>query len=208
MFASQSHKDDLITMLMAVDKKIQEKDAEKCQTTETVNRGFNKRLYFNTGIRKGPCVDEDCNDAVPLNELNYHVIEKHNGERGTVDSNGQITENFYIDWTGLENLDGTWQFRYYKYSGHTFFPRLVKRNGFYYVYMKILSHEDAARGLQVDLEVVNPRSNATIKLTGMKVYPVDMKWQKVIEEGEGVLTFDQKMAGKLFGPYYMLPVSQ
>ena len=98
VFASNSHKDDLITMLMAVDKRIQERNAEQLQTTETVNRGFNKRLYFNTGMRqcvhgcdrvgsdsdvslhekscrrrKVPCVHEDCTNAVPLNGLIGHL---------------------------------------------------------------------------------------------------------------------------------------
>ena len=67
VFASQSYKDDLFAMLMAVDKKIQEKN--QLQTTETVNRGLNNKLYFNRGMRK---CDHGCKYAGSDDDVGLH----------------------------------------------------------------------------------------------------------------------------------------
>ena len=147
---------------------------------------------------------ELCNDAVPFNELLDHVKEKHYSHRRIVDSNGIVVdsngimcENLIIKADGFEMSDPSFPHSHYNYSGHTFFPRIVKRGEIYYVYLKILCDEGAAKEFLVDLEVANVEDKAIIILPGMKVYSVDIKWQDVIEDGEGVLKFDHTMARKL-----------
>ena len=218
---------------MAVDRKIQDKNAEHRQTTEWVNRGFNKRLYFNTGMRrcihgcehvgsyidvgvhekscqsrKVPCVIEDCNDAVPLNELIDHIetvgtfecprhwdlriVECSDNSVETSWGGGKLNKKF-------KNLNRTWDHVfYYIYSGHKFFPRVVKRNNIYNVNTKIMANEEAANQFKVDLELGNKKNLASIKLPGMKVYSVDTKHQDILEKEEGVMSFGQNMAEKLF----------
>ena len=64
------------------------------------------------------------------------------------------------------------------------------------MYTRILGDEDAASKFMVDLEVVNPNTNASLKCPGVKLYPVDMKRQDVIKEEDGVLLFENRLAKK------------
>ena len=66
------------------------------------------------------------------------------------------------------------------------------------MYTRILADEDTASRFTVDLEMVKPSTNASLRCPGVKVYPVDTKWQDVIKDEEGVLFFDQKLAKKFF----------
>ena len=147
---------------------------------------------------KVPCVAEWCSEEVPLNELFDHVNEKHGGEKGTVDSNGFINDNWTMSFEVWKKKDVTFTVPHYDFSGQTFFLRLVKQEGIFCTYMRILADEDTASKFTVDLEVVNPDNNTSIKCTGVKVYPVKMKWQDVIMDEDGVLFFDERMAKKLF----------
>ena len=223
VFASRSHKDDLLTMLMAVDRKVQERNGHYLQTTETVNRGLNKRLFFNTGMsqcqhscdyvgsaeavgihekkcerRSVPCVSEDCSEELPLNGLFQHVNEEHVGKRFTVDSNGLINHWWWMSAGNAKELDITWVVPYYNFDGYTFIHRIVKRERIYYVYLRIVADEDSAKKFKVDIEVESKDGQICVKYLGAKVYPIDIPWWDAIEEGEGVLEFGQKMAEKLF----------
>ena len=140
--------------------------------------------------RKVPCVAEWCGEEVPLKELMEHVNEKHGVKKWTVDSDGLIEKNW-------NSKSGT-KVRHYDFSGHTFIHRLIKLKGIFYMYTKILADEAAASKFMVDLEVVNPKNNTSMKCPGVKVYSVDMKWQDVIKDEDGVLFFDQMMAKKFF----------
>ena len=98
-------------------------------------------------------------------------------------------------------LDATWAAPYCHFSGHTFLPRFLKRGGTFYAYLRVMADEDAAAAFRVSLEVVNPDSNATVRCPGVRVYNIDMRWQDLIEDGEGVLPIEQKMAKKIFYAY-------
>ena len=45
---------------------------------------------------------------------------------------------------------------------------------------------------------ISPSTDASLRCPGVKVYPVDTKWQDVIKDEEGVLFFDQKLVTKFF----------
>ena len=146
--------------------------------------------------RKVPCVAEWCSDYIPLNEMIDHVNAKHGGKKSKVDSNGLMS----ITWGNKDfnNENNYWTVTHADFSGHTFIPRITKKDGIYYLYTKILADNDAASKFKVDIEAKNMKNNLSLKLPGAKVYPMDMKWQDVIEDEDGVLSFDMYMAKKLF----------
>ena len=148
--------------------------------------------------RKVPCVAEWCCEEVPLNELLYHVNANHGGEKGTVQSNGLIVDDWTMSFEVWKKKDVTFTVPFYDFSGQTFFLRLIKHEGIFCTYMKVLADKDTASKLTIDLEVVNPNNNTSMKCPGVNVYPVEMKWQDVIMDEEGVLFFEERMAKKLF----------
>ena len=150
---------------------------------------------------KIPCVSENCSKKFPLNKLIQHTDAKHGGAKGqwtAVDSDVLIQLTWRYETKDWNNKDNNWGVAHIDFSGHTFIPRFTKREGIFYVYAKILANNDAASKFTVDLEVTNPNNTASLKFMGLKVFPVDVKWQEVIKDEDGVLTFDEKQAKKLF----------
>ena len=145
---------------------------------------------------KVPCVFEDCDEEVPLNKMIEHVNTEHYGKKMKAVSDGLIV----ILWNhnNMSNEYNYWNVLHCDFSGHTFIPRIRKWNGIYYLYTKILANKDAASKFKVDIEAMNVKNNISLMFPGAKVYPVDMKWQKVIKDEDGVLSFDKYMAKKLF----------
>ena len=146
--------------------------------------------------RKVPCVKENCDEYIPLNEMIDHVNAKHGGKKIDVDSDGMID----IWWSdnNLNDVNMYWVVTYSDFSGHTFLPRMVRKDGIYYLYTKILADSNAASKFKVDIEAKNMKNNLSLKLPGAKVYPADMKWEDVIKDEDGVLLFDKNLAKKLF----------
>ena len=148
--------------------------------------------------RKVPCVSHVCGKVLPLNQLLEHVDGQHGGVKLMVDRNGLVQRML---WQTVEiwNVDDvTWGVNYFHYSGHTFICRIIKHRGIYHIYVRIMADKDVAKQFNVDLKLVNPISKANIKIPGMKIYPIDTKWQDVIKDIGGVLSFHQLTAEKLF----------
>ena len=140
---------------------------------------------------------EGCRKYIPLNEMIDHVSDaKHGGKKSKVDSNGLMS----ITWGNKDfnNENNYWTVTHTDFSGHTFIPRITKKDGIYYLYTKILADSDAASKFKVDIEAKNMKNNLSLKLPGAKAYSMDMKWQDVIKDEDGVLSFDMYMAKKLF----------
>ena len=116
----------------------------------------------------------------------------------TVDSDGLISSYWYYTIANWNKQNHYWVVTHSDFSGHTFLPRITKKDGIVYIYTKILADSGTASKFMVDIEVVNAKNKISLKFPGAKVYPVDMKWQDVIEDEDGVLSFDQNMAKKLF----------
>ena len=148
--------------------------------------------------RKVPCVAEWCSEEVPLNELLDHINAKHGGEKGTVEANGVIDDDWTISFEEWKKKDVTFTVPHYDFSGHTFLLRLIKQEGIFCMYLRILADQETAKKFMVDLEVMNLNNNTTMKCSGVKVYSVEMKWQDVIMDEDGVLFFEERMAKKLF----------
>ena len=151
--------------------------------------------------RKVPCVHEGCNIKVPLNELMDHVIEKHGGykQKPELEEFNDDTCNSQVQFSSrVSNMykaeTHPWPVFYCNFSGHTFIIRLMKREKDFYAYVKILAEKNVASKFVVDLEVVNPNNNTSLKCPELKLYPVDMKWKDVIKDEDGVLLFDQNLA--------------
>ena len=153
--------------------------------------------------RKVPCVHEGCSIKVPLNELIDHVNEKHGGyeQKSESEEFNDNTSSSLIQFSSkIANLYSDthhWPVFYCHFSGHTFIIRLMKRERFFYVYTKILAEKNVASKFVVDLEVVNPNNNASLKCPGLKLYPIDMKWKDVIKDEDGVLLFEENLALRL-----------
>ena len=149
--------------------------------------------------RKVPCVHEGCSEGVPLNELIEHVNATHGGHKLKVSSNGLLADwrwNMSFDLWSTKNIN--WTVEHHDFCGHTFISRFTKKEGIFLMYVRIMAGENAAKKFMVDLEVVNPINNTSLKCPNVKVYPIDMRWKDVIKDEHGVLFFDQVMAKRFF----------
>ena len=168
---------------------------------ELIGEEFQPRepLDWELNERKVPCVYEGCSEDIPLNELIEHVNAKHGGQKLKVYSNGMLQDwrwNMSFDLWNTKNIN--WTVEHHDFSGHTFIPRFTKKEGIFLMYIRIMADEGAANKFMVDLEVVNPNNNTSLKCPGVKVYSIDMKWKDVIKDENGVLFFDQMMAKRFF----------
>ena len=96
-------------------------------------------------------MDEDCGKMVTLTQLIPHLENEHPWtarERAT--SGGLMSATWqYSAATDPLDPDVTWSLTMHDFSGHIFFPRILKREGIHHVYVRILANEEVAKKFRV-----------------------------------------------------------
>ena len=175
VFASKSCEMHLKDLLTAVDKEIKKKGG---QTVEVSIRGFNKDLYFNPDLRR--CTSKYCNEFG-----RNRGIETHERDGCGARMVPCISESCYKTMPLYNLLEHLHE---YHENGY----RVI-----YYMYLRVMANEAVAAKYSVDLEITTPNGLVSTKLSGVRVYSVDLPWEEVIEDrqlGRGVLAIHPYMA--------------
>ena len=182
------------------------------------NRGIETHERDGCGARMVPCISESCYKTMPLYNLLEHLHEYHdNGyrvmdqpesqENGIIrilcDSTESAEDVRRQNYANLEWYVYSLPFALTKegkcdFSNRQFIsPRFVKKGGIYYMYLRVMANEAVAAKYSVDLEITTPNGLVSTKLSGVRVYSVDLPWEEVIEDrqlGRGVLAIHPYMA--------------
>ena len=180
-------------------------------------RGFHKYLFFNPGMRKCelfnhcqlagpdrmledhdlnlvPCLREDCG-MIPLHQLMDHSRSSH-GYQGMVDTQlrgGTMIATVCWNYVTEPDCDATFNCCFIlSNSNYILFPRLIKSQGYYHFYLKMLATEEVSSRLMVEIEVGN--RTGKIKLSELRVYPIEYGWEDVKLHCEGMLSIDTNLA--------------
>ena len=90
---------------------------------------------------------------VTLSQLLSHLETEHPWTaREKATSCGFMSTTWqYSATTDPLDPDMTWSLMMYDFSGHIFFPRILKREGIHHVYVRMLGNEEVAKKFRVSL---------------------------------------------------------
>ena len=94
---------------------------------------------------------------VTLAQLMPHLENEHPWtarERATTSGGLMSTTWQYSAATDPLDPDVTWSLMMHDFSGHTFFPRILKRDGIHHVYLRILASEEVAKKYKVSFSIL------------------------------------------------------
>ena len=178
-------------LLNAVDEEVKRECPQ--QTTSIEIRGFQKRLYFNPGMRKCelhnhcglvgpfrmledhdlslvPCVKEDCN-LIHLHQLLEHISTNHRADPNNTQK--QVWPNrtvLKVFWPITEGDSDCVAYNCHCGAGnnHVLFPRFFKWQGYYNIYLKILATDELASELMVDIDVGHRKACLQLRVFARK----------------------------------------
>ena len=148
-------------------------------------RGYKEELERhekNCRHRLVECPVKEC--RVSLESLIRHCRDEHGIKN---EDNGVKTPIFYEGWEPVDQSDYAWEFGIYSCRGKSFISKLMKRNGWYQLWVYHLGSTEETRNMRV---VITSLDSKTTIIDTNKVFSIDQTTEECLMDKENILCFE------------------